>query len=276
MSESINQAISAAVSRLLRPLVRILLRNGMPYGAFADLAKRVYVDVALTEYGVPGRKTSISRTSVITGLSRKEVQRVLRLPDADDVEAIAQYNRAARVITGWLREPVYTDAQGNPLPLPFEGPELNFTALVRQFSGDVPPRAILDELLRVGAVSRDPDGPIRLLARAYVPQTGEIEKLGILGMDVRELIMTIDHNLTHDPADARLQRKVSYDNLPAEVIPILRRISRTWGQTLLEQLDQWMSDHDRDTNPAVTGTGRKRASIGLYYFEEDISGEDSP
>ncbi len=32
-----NQAIFAAVARMLRPLVRILLRNGIPYGVFADL-----------------------------------------------------------------------------------------------------------------------------------------------------------------------------------------------------------------------------------------------
>ena len=40
----------AAVGRLLRPLVRVLLRNGMPFGAFADLAKQVYVDVAIKEF----------------------------------------------------------------------------------------------------------------------------------------------------------------------------------------------------------------------------------
>ena len=274
MSETINQAISSAVLRLLRPLVRVLLRNGMPYGAFADLAKRVFIDVAITDYGIPGRKSSLSRASVITGLSRKEVQRVLQLALPDDTEAVAQYNRAARVLSGWARERLYLDDHGRPLPLRFDSGDPNFTKLVKQFSGDVPPRAILDELIRVGAVIRDQDGLIHLVRWAYVPQTGEIEKLGILGRDAGELIATIDHNLNCDPTEAHLQRKVSYDNLPVEAVSILRELAMERGQTLLEELDRWMSGHDRDTSSSVSGTGRTRASIGIYYFEEEVSGEE--
>ncbi|MFQ5937243.1 MAG: DUF6502 family protein [Acidiferrobacterales bacterium] len=35
-------------------------------------------------------------------------------------------------------------------------------------------------------------------------------------------------------------------------------------------MDRWMAEHDRDTRPNVKGTGRKRAGIGIYYFEEDF------
>jgi len=83
MRENVTGAVSAAVGRLIRPLVRILLRNGIPFGAFADIVKRVYVEVATEEFGLPGRKQSKSRVSILTGLSRKEVLRVPRLPDPD-------------------------------------------------------------------------------------------------------------------------------------------------------------------------------------------------
>lgn len=265
--------LSAAVLRLLRPLVRLLLRNGMPYGAFADLAKRVFVDVAMREHALPGRKPSISRAAVITGLTRKDIQRVLQLELAEDAEAMAQYNRAARVLSGWVRDQHYVDAEGNPLPLSLEGDIPSFAALVRQFSGDIPARAVLDELVRVGAVVREADGAIRLVARAYVPQTGEREKLPILGTDVGELITTIDHNLTCVPGEAYLQRKVAYDNLPVEVLAFLRELTGEQGQALLEFFDQWMAARDRDTSPSAPGTGRARASIGMYYFEEIISEE---
>jgi hypothetical protein len=104
MKSRISHALSAAVVTLLRPLVRLLLRNGVPYATFADLAKRVYVDVAMEEFGIPGRKQSKSRVSIISGLSRKEVLRVKRLPDPDDLGALQRYNRAARVISGWVRD----------------------------------------------------------------------------------------------------------------------------------------------------------------------------
>ena len=64
-----HNALVAAISRLLRPLVRLLLRQGIPYGVMADVVKQVYVDVAFREFGLPGRKQSVSRVSIITGIS---------------------------------------------------------------------------------------------------------------------------------------------------------------------------------------------------------------
>ena len=270
MKSRISHALSAAVVTLLRPLVRLLLRNGVPYATFADLAKRVYVDVATEEFGIPGRKQSKSRVSIITGLSRKEVLRVNRLPDPDDFGAVQRYNRAARVISGWVRDHLFTDKTGNPIDLPFDG-DVSFIGLVRSYSGDAPARAVLDELFRVGAVERRPDGKIRLLERSYVPKKGEVEKIGILGTDVSDLISTIDHNIRH--ADTPFfQRKVCYDNLPSEALPNLKKITGKRAQALLEYLDRWLSEHDRDLNPGAGGTGRKRAGLGIYYFEDDYSG----
>jgi hypothetical protein len=178
------------------------------------------------------------------------------------------------VISAWVREPEFHDASGQPTPLPVEGDQASFGALVRRYSGDVPVRAILDELLRVHAVERLEDGRIRLLARYYVPAAGEAGKLGILGTDVADLIATIDWNLRRPPSEAYFQRKVQYDNLPAEVMPELHTLTRERAQAFLEQLDQWMAAHDRDVTPTVQGTGRKRAMLGIYYFEEDFREDD--
>lgn len=271
MDTPLNKALTAAVLRMLRPLVRILLRNGVSYGAFADLAKWVFVDVADKEFAIPGRKQSVSRVSVITGLSRKEVGRVQAIATPDDAAAEERYNRAARVLAGWLRDGRFREKTGEPAPLPFEGAAVSFSDLVKEHSGDVPARAILDELLRVGAVEKRDDGRIALRARAYVPTTGEADKLHILGTDVAQLIATIDHNLQQGTDAPRFQRKVAYDNLPAEALPGFRALSADKAQRLLEELDRWLGEHDRDANPSVQGTGRKRAGIGIYYFEDDVS-----
>ena len=115
-----QHAIYAAILRVLRPLIRLLLRHGVPFGTFSDLAKRVYVEVALEEFGIPGRKQTHSRVSILTGLSRKEVLRVTRLDRPDDAETSDRYNRAARVIGGWVRDDRYGDGSGNPAKLPLE------------------------------------------------------------------------------------------------------------------------------------------------------------
>jgi hypothetical protein len=270
MRRDVTQGLLAAIRKLLRPLVRILLRNHISFGAFSDLAKQVYVDVAIEEFGLPERKQSVSRVSILTGLSRKEVARVRQLPAPDDAEAVGRYNRAARVVTGWIRDAAFSDGQGNPAVLSVEGSSASFAELVRRFSGDVPVRAVLDELLRNGLVERLADGKLRLLTRAYVPRTEEREKLSILGTDVADLVHTIDHNLRNGEAEALFQRKVAYDNLPEEILPQLKAFTRERAQAFLEETDRWLSQHDRDVNPSVQGTGRKRGGIGIYYFEEDV------
>jgi len=265
-----TQVLTSAIERLLRPLIRILLRNGTSYDAFADLAKHMYVEVGMHEFGIPGKKQTISRVSILSGLSRKEVQRVMGQRDSAEADARARYNRAARVIAGWVRDRDFTDAAGNPRALTQEDGKDSFSELVKRHSGDVPARAVLDELLRVGAVEHLDDGRIRLLSRAYVPRTSDLDKLEILGADVSDLIYTIDHNLQHGADDPFFKRKVMYDNLPVETMCAFRALSAEQAQMLLEKMDQWLSKHDRDVSPSVKGTGRMRAGIGIYYFEEDI------
>jgi len=90
------------------------------------------------------------------------------------------------------------------------------------------------------------------------------------------LISTIDHNLQADGSPDEIplfQRKVLYDNLPAEVLPEFRALSAESSQKLLEKLDAWLAERDRDNNPEIEGTGRHVAGIGIYYFEEPYKEE---
>lgn len=263
------QPIIAALTVLLRPLIRILLRHGIPCDVLSMVARQVYVRVAAEEFVLPGKKQTTSRVSILTGLTRKEVRRIMTTADVKDQAATDRYNRAARVITGWARDKAFHDKAGDPLALPVEGETASFGALVRCYSGDMPVRAMLDELVRVGAVRMTQDGRIRLQARFYVPEQSETDKLHILGTDTADLIATIGHNLNAQ-AVPRFQRKVMYDNVPAEAVQEFQRLSANRAQAFLEGIDRWLSKRDRDVNPAVKGTGRKRVGIGLYYFEDDV------
>ncbi len=271
MNDKHQKPLVAAVLKLLRPLARILLRNGVSFNTFSDLAKWTYVDVATQEFGIEGRKQSTSRVSVITGLSRREVMRVRKLPRPDVTASTERHNRAARVIAAWRRESAFRDANGNPALLPMEGPGATFSELVKRFSGNVPSRAILDELIHVGAVERRDDGKIGLLTRAYIPSKIEAHKLNILGTDVQHLISTIDHNLNPDTSEPIFQRKVSYDNLPDEVLPEFRRLFAKKAQALLENADQWLAQRDLDLTPTVQGSGRNLAGFGIFFFEKSNS-----
>lgn len=265
----INDIIYSAISTLLRPLVRILLRYNIPFATFADLAKRVYVEIAMEDFRLPNRKQSVSRVALLTGLSRKEVLRVTKLAPASDSIMAEQHNRAARVVSGWIRDGRFHNEQHLPVDLPFEGDKASFVELVKEFSGDITPRAVQDELLRVGLLERLDDGRLRLLTPAYLPQTGA-EKIHILGSETADLIGTIDHNLQQDQQSPYFQRKVCYTRFPVEHLAQLRSLSREKSQQLLEELDAWMASHDQQ-DPAPDDTKQhRRAGLSIYYFESDL------
>lgn len=273
MSPSRAKGLPAATRKLLLPLVRILLRNGMAAKSFYELAKQMYVEVAKEEFGIDGKKATISRIAILTGLTRKEVQALLATPSETKDEFEEEYHRAARVIAGWLRDPDFGDGQGHPVPLRMDGKRASFAELVKRYSGDIPVRAMLDELVRVGAVKLLKDGRVGLLSRGYIPHKGMNEKLAILGSDTADLIATIDHNLYGNPSKPRIQRKVMYDNVPVEAADAFHAVAESRAQELLEALDRWLSHRDRDVNPTVKGNGRVRVGLGVYHFEERLDKE---
>lgn len=275
MKTSRSHALSSATSRLLCPLVRMFLRNGKGARSLYDLIKQVYVDLAKEEFGIGGKKATVSRIAILTGLTRKEVKALLAQPRTGNDSTEEEYNRAAWVIAGWLKDPQFDDGRGHPAPLPMEGKRGSFAALVKIYSGDIPVRAMLDELLHVGAVQLMKDGRVCLRSRGYIPQKSAAEKLSILGTDTADLIATIDHNVYVNPRNPRFQRKVMYDNVPVEAAQEFQAVVAARGQELLEALDRWLSHRDRDVNPSSKGTGRVRLGVGLYHFEERLGDESS-
>ena len=268
-----SDIIARALARLLTPLVRILLRYGVSYGAFSDLLRQVYVTVAERDFRMPGRKQTTSRIAVLTGLNRKEVARLRRLPDDRPDALDERYNRAARVISGWLRDADFHAPDGQPADLEFDAPD-GFTGLVHRYSGDMPVRAIRDELERAGAIERLDDGRVRLARHGYIPAREETEKLRILGTDTRDLIETIDHNLESAPDAARYQRKVTYDNVPVEYAEAFRALAARRSQELLEELDRWLAERDRDEHPDIPGTGQVRLGLAVHQIEQRRDGDE--
>lgn len=262
--------LATALRHILRPLVRLLLRHGVGVQAFVALVKRTYVEIAMEEFGYPGKKQTVSRISTLTGLSRKEVGKLLNEPPQAALDT-TRINRAARVIHGWLTDPDFLDGEGKPADLPFSDGPQSFSALVKKHSGDITARTISDELMRVGAIEATAGGAIRLAHRAYIPEHSSEEKLSILGFDVAALIKTIDHNLAVQPKERFFQRKVIYDNIPREKLAELRTSLANNAQQSLERMDKSLSQADRDANPNVTGNRRFTVGVGIYYFEDENS-----
>jgi len=254
---------------LLKPLVRILLRNGIAYGSFAELVKKTYVDVAFDDFAPPAKKQTVSSVSAITGMTRKEAKRLheLEQPDADSSQQ--RYNRAVRVISGWVNDPLFQDAAGAPAVLSVDDGDNSFAALVKKYSGDMTTRAMLTVLETADSVEKTGQG-VKLVRRAYLPGKDPREKLAILGADTAELIATIDHNLVADDDQRRFQRKVSNHRVHADALPAFRALSAVKSQALLEELDAWLSEHEV-SDDAQDEAGGRYVSLGIYFYERDAA-----
>ncbi len=272
--EDLRDQLGRAYRRLLLPLVRILIRNGVTAPEAGELLRQVYVDAAGNEeFQLPGRRLSDTRVAILTGLSRKEVH---RLRDSTDKNRLTtNLSRVGRVISGWNQDPEFTGPYGLPLPIPFEDdPSVDapsFTELVRRYSGDMAPRAMLDELLRTGLAEIDGDGRIRNTGRTYIPNQLDPAAIERLGRVLGRLANTVDYNNRATAGRPnRFERQVVTDiGLTEEQYEHFSVYLRKKCQQLLETLDDWLAMQEGRIGPAKKPDRlpRKRVIAGVGVFE---------
>jgi len=267
-----KEALSRATLKILKPLVRLLLRNGISHGEFSEIARQAFVQVGFDDFKIDSQKPTTSRVSVLTGLSRKEVSRISKqLPDPRITSQNAPLNRASRVISGWLRDPEFSNSKRKPAGLPRYGEKSSFAALVARYSGDITAGAIYDELIRVGAIRQD-QNLIHLCNEAYIPRSGIDEKVQIMGTSVSDLLETIDYNLVNHN-HLKLQRQMVYHSLTAEVVDEFKQLCEQKSNNLLQELNQWLAQKKERLPIQSEIEFKHRAGIGIYFISNEIGKE---
>jgi hypothetical protein len=266
-SSSFENHLLRAARRILRPLVRILLRNGVTANVFQKLSRKVFVDVAYEEFGIEGKEQTLARVSVITGLNRKEVARLRKIETLSE-EDRAWWNRAGTVLAGWATDNAFHTRAGYPMDLAFAGDSPNFTELVKKYSGDMYPRSIADELMRLGAIE-EVEGRYRMSNRGYVPDSDPAALVDILGMDTAEFIETIDHNLQADADDKLLQAKVLANNVPEEHLDAFNEFSRHVAMNAIDEVTRWLNEHDKGKDRRGQDA-RFAAGVGFFQINRVV------
>jgi len=263
-----NKHFSNAIYTILKPLVGLLFRNGVSFDEFSKLAKLAYVEVTEAELVATGQKATTSMISISTGLTRKDVSAIRKSP-LPDLEQASQKNRAIRVISAWMTDPQFCTEEGQARVLNIQGDGASFENLVALHSGDMPYRAMLNELLRIQAVELKDDNKVVLIQAAYITSDDENGKYDFLGEDVAALISTIKHNIVAED-EPFYQRKVTYDKIPVDQLATFKKLANRENQKLLVTLNNWLAQHDLDhqgeesSKPVVP---TKEVGVGVYYFE---------
>jgi hypothetical protein len=271
MNNGTQIRLLGAVGVCLRLVARMLLRSGIGYKQFADLAKAAFVQEALGERDSRGRTTNLSRVAIRTGLSRKEVARLrARLASnhgstAAGGDPVYHSGHAARVLQLWHADSRFVKPSGVPMELPFSGEEPSFCSLVRAAGGDVPPGAVRAELSDANSVVEDEQGLLKPIRRYFVPaDVGEELVVGFTHI-VTPVLEGLARNTDRECKQPFIQRLAYSDRLNPTAIPLFREVARDRASEFVQSVDDWLSSNELKTDSACEDGGR--VALGVFYYE---------
>ena len=274
--------VLSTVLRLLRPVVRLLLRHGVSYPALAAALKPVFLEAARAELTERHMAVTDSALTLLSGVHRRDVRRL----QAEAGEAVnpatatatglesasGPLSLAAEVAGRWLTDPAWADAQGRPLELPRAG-ERSFDTLVDGISRDVRPRAVLDEMSRLGVVV-ERDGRVCLAEGGFAPRQGFQEMTALFQANLHDHLAAGVANLQGDANF--LEQAVYVDEITLESVQALQAAARAaWQDAMREVLREARERFDHDAAHAPAAQRLHRARFGVYFFSDQEDSRDA-
>ena len=274
MQNKNQNKVRSAIYLVLRPLARFLLKGGVGYREFAEIAKHAFVDVATKDYGLRGRPTNISRVAVMTGLTRKEVRRIRESKEKVGSDLASKETPISQLLHRWHTDTEFLGDNGEPMALDANGESGSFASLVKKYGGDVPPGAMRTELERIDAIEVLEDKRLRPTKRiAY--NVGLHERLlGGLTNILYPAALNMAHNIQLSDKDDWWSNLVAHSKyIKSTDRGRFMRISNDRIEEFAKSIDDMqagyeaMYDVDRDGDPSEGRT----FGVGIFYFEEDKS-----
>ena len=269
MGQSVKEHLRLALRMMLKPLVKLLISQGVSHGDFSEAAKDVYVEVAI-RYFDKSAKVNQSRIAILTGLTRKEVKNVIDRAMRSEPYG-KDFSRPSRVLAGWHSDPRYLGPYGVPLEIPYEstvsGGTPSFVDLVKTYSGDMAPRPMLKELMRIGAVVESENKALKVLRRDFIPEALSGELVERLGEVTHNFFSTAARNIEkRGPEDGLFERIVFAENgVTPNTVVLFDEFVKKRGQEFLEELDNWLVAREKLEKdvPRSVQTG-----FGMYHYIE--------
>lgn len=260
-------ALVGVLNRLLVPLARLCLANGISFVIAEEFLKRAFVREAdalqpgAPEYG------KVSRISTATGINRREVTRLTKL----EVPARATKQPvASEILARWTTDHAYRNLNGEPTALNRLGPAPSFEALAQSITRDVHPRSLLDEMIRLDLVNHDENLDLVSLSRTdFVPRSDFRQMLNFLGNNVGDHLNAAVANVLHE-GSSHLEQAVFADELSTESLEALRPLVMAHWNTLHEKMVPALTSLI-EADKHAGRTQDQRVRIGLYTFTDTTS-----
>jgi hypothetical protein len=177
------------------------------------------------------------------------------------------------LLKAWHQDPEYLDDQGSPSPIRMRSGRRSFRHLADKTVPNMDPKTLLSELERIGAVTIDANGYIRVHMRSLPVYEDKQLAIQHTLISLDSFIRTLRHNLnsTVSNSDQLFHRVAWNGDLDAREIPTLKIRVKRHGQNFLESCDNWMT---RRTKSSTYNSRKKRKPaqvfIGVYLAVDGI------
>lgn len=246
---------------LIKRLASILVPIGFSFGEFESSAKAAFVLAATEQIRRGGKRPSTAKIAILTGLTRQEVAKIRSGSIAGSKASNEQ--RTERVMHGWFTDPRYIDTRGAPRLLPKKG-ERSFDELVRRFGGDVPHKAVLEELIAGGMAIIESKDVVRALRRHHLAPPQSALDLDALRRDIEIVFASV---VATQSSDASRSRRITV-RFPNAVPNGVRRTVNVRAERFLEALSDYLHTESSNVDSSAPQKNAISFSILISQAEE--------
>jgi hypothetical protein len=271
-SSDIRKAARRALAQLLEPLAGFVLDSGLSTSEVHALFREAAVRSAAARQLEHSDRINISGIAAITGIPRADISRILKTPsDPDAKDGDRQHQSTNRILAAWHENPKFTGPDGQPAELPVYGRGATFETLARKYGRGIPTRAVLDELIRSGAVDIVDAQKIRAKATITVERGMSARGVKDFGDRAAELLSTMLMNM-RQPETPKFVASVSESAVSVASLPLFQKELAIKAADFLADVQDSLKRKPTAKSSRARSKESARVSVTIFYHE--VAGTD--
>lgn len=257
-----KERVLRAASEALEPIVDLLLHAGVGPKELAPKLRHLFVTIAGARIRDSGEKPSISRIAAATGLTRPEVHKLLTSAKTYPPTDYKRARAPDKILLAWRTDPDYLEAGGTPKALKYTNEPGSFCELTSTYAPDIPPRALLKELLANGTVEKVANG-------SYLPAPTQDrldkqieEQIATFGLAINQLANSLIDEIKHPNAKTSFNAILTVDPRTEQAEARLEASIERRCKNFAESIQRHFLDVDSHMDETVK-TNKKHKEIGV-------------
>jgi hypothetical protein len=264
----IRHVAREALLELMQPLAGVVLDSGLSAGELQAIFREAAVKSAAARQLETSPRVNVSGIAATTGIPRAEISRILRVSAKVGKDEIDNQQQSTnRILAAWHQDPKFTDPNGQPADLKMFGRGATFEALARKYGLGIPPRAVLDELLRSGAIELlAQTQKVRAKTSMAVERGISSSVIKAFGNHATELLSTMLLNM-RQPESPKFIASVSNSAISPSSLPLLRRELASKASDFLADVQEGLPRRTALRDSKRMQDDGVRISVTVFYHE---------